>query len=320
MIKEKLFQINKLVNIKFNMRSFLRIITFSFQNIFRNFSLSIMTIMILILMLLSVNTMILIGVTTDKATSIIKEQIDVSMYFNHKATPEQVEELKQYIVAFPEVTTSTFLNAEEALAQFKETYGGNDKIMGALTEIGENPLGPVIVVKTREPSDYKKIIEALSVPEYKDIIEARTFEDTELAIDKIDTVIQKVEAFSIGLSIFFGIIAFIIIFNTIRVAIYTQRTESSIKKLVGATNWFIRAPYLVSALTYSIIACVVSLGIVWIAVTYIDPQLSGIFQQANFLTSFINSSIIILFLTQFGMVLLLTGISSMLAMGRYLRV
>lgn len=302
------------------MRSLVRVVKFSLQDIYRNFSLSIMTILILILMLLSINAMILVGVITDKATSTIKDQIDVSIYFNHQASQERVDELRSYIVSFPEITDHVFYSSKEALEQFKATYGDNPKIMGALDQLEENPLGPTIVLKTREPSDYKKIIDALNVPEYRDTIEARTFEDTQKAITKIDVVTKKVEAFSLALSAFFAVIAFIIIFNTIRVTIYTQRIEISIKKLVGATNWFIRGPYLVSSVLYSVVASFTTLFLVSLLVRAIDPQFAGIFQQSNFLTSFVNSSIILLFASQFAMVLTLTIISSLLAMRRYLRV
>ena len=63
----------------------------------------------------------------------------------------------------------------------------------------------------------------------------------------------------------FGIISFLIIFNTIRVSINTQRTEISIKRLVGASNWFIRGPYLIEAILFSIVSIVFTFGIVFIA-------------------------------------------------------
>ena len=316
----QLFQIKKWVSIKYNMSSIIRVIKFSLQDIFRNFSLSLMTVMILVLMLLSVNAMVLVRVVTNKATTTIKDQIDVSIYFNNNATPDRVQELTSYIVSFPEITNYTFLSSDEALQQFKSTYGENQKIMDALDQLEENPLGPTIVLKTKEPSDYNKIIDALNVPEYRDTIEARTFEDTQRAIDKIDTITKKVEVFSLSLSIFFALIAFIIIFNTIRVTIFTQRTEINIKKLVGATNWFVRGPYLISSVIYSFVSTCIAIGIIFVAVSSIDPQFAEIFQQSDFLTSFINSSIILLFVSQFAIVLLLTIVSSLLAMRKYLRV
>ena len=302
------------------MISFFRVIKFAFQDIFRNFSLSVMTVLILILMLLSVNTVIFIKVVTGQATETIKNQIDVSIYFDHEATDKQIEEMKKYIASFPEVIESKFYTKEESLEEFKKTYADNAKIINALAELKENPLGAMFVVKTREPGDYHKIIQALSVPEYKDIVEARTFEDTEKAIERIDTITKNVEQFSVALSAFFALISFIIIFNTIRVSIYTQRVEISIKKLVGATNWFIRGPYIVEALIFSAISTVLSAILVYIAARGIDPYIGAMFQQPQFLTNYLTSHILLLFGSQFGAVLLLTIVSSLLAMRKHLRV
>lgn len=302
------------------MISFFRVIKFAFQDIYRNFSLSIMTVLILILMLLSVNTVIFIRVLTEQATTTIKNQIDVSVYFDHEATDKQIEEMKKYVTSFPEVIESKFYTKEETLEEFKKTYASNPKILNALGELKENPLGSMLIVKTREPGDYKKIIDALSVPEYQNIVEARTFEDTAKAIERIDTITKNVEQFSVALSGFFALIAFIIIFNTIRVAIYTQRIEISIKKLVGATNWFIRGPYIVEALIFSALSTALAAGVVIFAAHSLDPYIGTLFQSPGFLTNYLSSHIIMLFGIQFGAVLLLTIVSSLLAMRKHLRV
>jgi len=302
------------------MISFFRVIKFAFQDMFRNFSLSIMTVLILILMLLSINTVVFIRVLTGQATATIKDQIDVSVYFDHNATDKQIDEMKKYVTSFPEVIEHTFYTKEQTLEEFKKTYANNPKILNALGELKENPLGSMLVVKTREPGDYKKIIDALTVPEYKDIVEARTFEDTEKAIERIDTITKNVEQFSVALSVFFALISFIIIFNTIRVAIYTQRIEISIKKLVGATNWFIRGPYIVEALIFSALSTALAAGTVIFAAHRLDPYIGAMFQEPAFLTNYLSSNILMLFGIQFGAVLLLTIFSSLLAMRKHLRV
>jgi len=97
------------------MRSFFRAIKFAFQDIFRNLSLSLMTILILILMLFSVNTLIIIKFFTSQATQSIKNQIDVSIFFSPEATDGQIAEAQDYIRSFPEVTGITYLDKEKVL-------------------------------------------------------------------------------------------------------------------------------------------------------------------------------------------------------------
>jgi cell division transport system permease protein len=302
------------------MLGFLRVAKFAIQDIARNASLSFMTVLVLVLMLLSVNTVIIVRTLTGEATNSIKERIDVSIYFDHTATQDQISEIESYVKAFPEVTKAELLSRESVLEEFKKKYDGNDEISAAIAELDENPLGATLVVKTREPGDYKKIIESLSVPEYEHVIESKTFEDTEQAIAKIDVIMSQVEKFSFALSAFFAFIAFIIIFNTVRVAIYTQRIEISIKKLVGATNWFIRGPYAIEALIFSLISVVVTYGVIMLVSSFLDPYISVVFGDATFLTNYFNSHIILLFGSQFIGVFALTILSSFFAMRKHLRV
>lgn len=271
-------------------------------------------------MLLSINTMIGVRLLTQEAINNIKNQIDVSIYFNAEAKDTEITEVKTYLTSFPEVLSTTFFTKEQSLDKFKEMYKDNPKILATIDELGGNPLGAMMIVKTRDPKDYNKIIKALSVPEYDTIIEAKTFGDTQKAIDKIQVITNQVEKFSLALTSLFAIISFIIIFNTIRVAIFTQRTEISIKKLVGASNWFVRGPYLIESLIFSTI----SLGISFVTVRFVakfsDPYITAIFEKSGILTNYLNSHIMELVGLQFIAVLFLTFATSLLAMRKYLRV
>lgn len=302
------------------MFSLLRVIKFALQDMIRNISLSLMTILILVLMLLSVNTLVVVRTLTEEASKLIRDQIDVSIYFDQEATESEIEEVKNYINQFPEVVDVKYLTPEEVLVEFREQHNDNPDIVASLDELGTNPLGSTMIVKTRQPSDYQKIIESLRIPEYESIIEAKTFGDTEKAIERIDTITTQVERFSFSLSILFAAIAFLIIFNTVRVAIYTQRTEISIKKLVGATDWFIRGPYVLEAFIFSLISVLITYGLVVFSLNFLDPYIAVVFQKEAILTNYLNSNIIWLLGIQFGAVLLLTVMSSLLAMRRYLRV
>lgn len=297
----------------------IRILKFAFEDIFRNFSLSFMTVLILILMLFSINTLLIVRVITNKSISVVKDQIDVSIYFNSDASENEISEIRDYITSFPEVIMNTFLDKEQVLTDFKQMYADNETIMLSFQELGENPLGSTLIVKTRDPKDYQKIIAALNVPEYKDIIEAKTFEDTEIAIEKITNVTAQLERFTYFLTALFAVISFVIIFNTIRVAIYTQRVEIGIKKLVGATNWYVKGPYIVEALIFSIISTFLAFSTIFLTISFLDKYLAVIFSSTNLLTNYYNLNIIGLVGIQFLAVFLLTSLSSLFAMGKYLR-
>jgi cell division transport system permease protein len=301
------------------MLSFLRIIKFAFQDLGRNFSLSFMTVFILVLMLLSVNTLWSLDVLTKIAVEAVKKQIDVSIYFVPEATDKNVNEIKNYIQMFSEVTDVKLESKEEVLVSFREQHKLQKEALDALSELGQNPFGPTMIIKTKEPKDYKKIIDALNVPEYENLIEAKSFDNHEDAIERLQNITNRIERIGFGLAVLFALISFLIIFNTIRVAINTQRMEINIKRLVGASSWFIRGPYLVESLIFTILSVAFTMVVVFLALRSIDPYLAVVLPDGFSLTNYFRSNMLMLFGAQALAVLLLTVLSSGLAMRKQLK-
>ncbi len=302
------------------MPSFLRIFKFAFQDLVRNLGLSFMTVFILILMLLSVNTLWSLNVLTKESVRLVKQEINVSFYLTAEATDRNVKEVTAYIKSFPEVVETQILTREQVLDSFKIRHQVSTEVLQALSELGGNPFGPTIIVKTKEPEDYKKIIQALNVPEYEHLIEGKSFEGHEEALDRIQAITNRIEKVGLGVTLLFALISFLIIFNTIRVAIYSQRAEISIKRLVGANNWFIRGPYLVESVIFTVLSISATMIIVLFASRWVDRYLGVVFPSSFSLTNYYQSHMLYLFGIQTLAVLILTMLSSSLAMRRQLKV
>jgi len=286
----------------------------------RNLGLSFMTMFILVLMLLSVNTLLALDITTGEAVKLVKNEVNISIYLSPLASEKQIDDLKKTINSFPKVTELSVTGRAEVLAAFKLRHQGSKEVLQALDELGGNPFGPTLVVKTNEPEDYKEIMQVLNTPEYNEIIEGKSFDEHEDAIEKIENITKRVEKIGWALSVLFAIISFLIIFNTIRVAIQTQRVEISIKRLVGANNWFIRGPYLVESVVFTVVSVAATIALVFTAFRWVDPYLAVVFPNGFALTNYFQSNMLYLFGIQLGAVLLLTVISSSLAMRRQLKV
>ncbi|HNU96073.1 MAG TPA: permease-like cell division protein FtsX [Candidatus Magasanikbacteria bacterium] len=302
------------------MRAVYRVTKYALQDLGRNLGLSAMTVFILVLMLLSVNILWGVDVLTQQATSMVKEQINISLYFKAETTDENLTEIKKYLSILPEITEMFAISREEVLESFKSRHQMSTEVLSALEELEENPFGPTLVIKTREPEDYKKVLQAVDVPEYDALIETKSFEGNEEGIEKLQNITNRIERVGFGLAALFAIISFLIIFNTIRVAIYTQRIEISIKRLVGASTWFIRGPYIVEAFVFSLLSVSITFGLIYLGLKFVDPYLSIVFSNGFTLTNYYNSNIIWLVGIQFVSVLLLTFISSGLAMRKQLKV
>ncbi len=302
------------------MRSFYRIAKFAFQDIVRNLGLSFMTVFILVLMLLSVNTLWSLDIVTRKAVQMVRDQVTISFYLTSDIADQNVKELKSYLSTFPEVVELKYSSREDVLKTFKNTHKYSLEILQALDELGGNPFGPTITLRTKEPGDYKKIIDALSVPEYEPLIESKSFDGNESALDQVQLITSRIERVGLGLSLLFAVIAFLIIFNTIRVAIQSQRIEISIKRLVGANNWFIRGPYWLEAAIFTVVSIIITILTVFVALNWLDPYIGIVFGYRFSLTDYYVSHMLYVFGIQAIAVLLLTIISSGLAMRRQLKV
>lgn len=301
------------------MISIFRVIKYAFQDMARNAGLSLMTVFILVLMLLSVNLLWSVKILADEAAHLIEEQVNISLYLNPAIKPASQEELVGYLKSFPEVVDLKLLKPADVLESFKQRHHGRAEMLAALEELDQNPFGPTIIIKTKESGQYQRVIDALAVPEYDALIEAKSFEGHEEALGRLQTITGRVETGGLALALFFIVISFLIIFNTIRVAIYTQRVEINIKRLVGANNWFIRGPYIVESIFFTLISLVVSGGLIMYGLRYLDPYLGVAFPNHFSLTNYYISHSVYLAAIQGAAVIGLTILSSSLAMQKHLR-
>jgi len=299
----------------------LRIIKFAFQDFWRNIWLSLVTISILILALLSVNVLIFMNAMTDEVIQSVQEKIDVSVYFKESASQAEIDNLQTKLSELPEVREVVFVSKDEALEKFKEKHKDNQKIQETLQEIGENPLLNSVIIKANSTEEYDAVIAFLENPEYSNLIQDKNFTDHRLIIDRINSVTNKVEKFGITVSIIFGIIAILIVYNAIRVTIYTHKEEIGVMRLVGATNWFIRTPFLIGSLLYAVLAVGLTVAILYPALGFIQPYFNNLLADYGFdLVAYFNSHFLLIFGAELLGVIILTVISSGMAIGKYLRV
>lgn len=299
----------------------LRVLKFAVQDFWRNIWLSLVTVSILVLALLSVNVLIFMNVMADEVVSSVQEKIDVSIYFKETVTQAEIDNLSGKINELEGVREVNFVSKEDALEKFKEKHKDNPKIQETLQEIGANPLTDSLIVKATSTEYYDSILSFIENPEYSALIQDKDFTDHRLIISRINDVTNKVEKFGITMSIIFGIIAILIVYNAIRVIIYTHKEEIGVMRLVGATNWFIRTPFLVESVIYAVLAVVCAVGVLFPILGLIQPYFNNLLADYGFdLVSYFNSHFLLIFGLELVSVIGLTVISSGFAISKYLRV
>ena len=205
--------------------SFVRVLKFGLNNFYRNIWLSLATTLVMILTLFTVSSLLILSIIGTSALVIVKDRVDISIYLNPEVKENKISELKNILRAMPEVKSVEFISKEDALELFKEKHQDDSLIISSINELDKNPLQATFVIKARYPEDYSIISNSLKTAEYKDIIEKITFEDNKSIIDKINSTTDFIEKTGIIASLVFSFITIIFMFNTIRLAIYSQKDE-----------------------------------------------------------------------------------------------
>ena len=297
-----------------------RIITTAWKHFTRNLWLALTTIFVLVLALLSVNVLVGVNVLMTNATRTLEDKIDVSVYFAPSTTQAVLDQAKFFMSGLPQVRDAQLLTADQALASFKERHAGDEKILGALNEIDGNPLGATLILKARKTGDYPFLLEALKNPQFDFAITSKNYEDHADTIDRVRQMSRSIQLFGAGLIAIFALFSVLIVFNTIRVAIYTQREEIGIMRLVGASSAYVRLPFVVEGIFLALLAMLFAGALVAGIVGYLDPRLSGVFDGGTpGLVSFFFGNAPMIALTEGMALAALVALSSWAAVGKYLK-
>ncbi|MEK7648907.1 MAG: permease-like cell division protein FtsX [Patescibacteria group bacterium] len=301
----------------------IRIIRFAFQNFWRNLWLSTVTITVMTLAFLSVNFFLLANVFFDTALDAIEARVNLTIFFKPTAQDSDIQALAARLQAMPNVSGVTYVTKDQALDQLKNKFSqqGNTLIQDTLKELDTNPLSGNLVIQAGDVSNYAAIQEVLKADEYATFIENQTMDDRQALIEKIKSVKDNIVRAGIAVNAFFAFVVILIIFNTIRMTIYTRKREIGIMKLVGATNWFIRAPLIVESLLYSVISIALTIVILYPILGASQPYVSKFFDgQALDVIGYFSNNFTTIFGTELLAAFILSVMSSSIAIGRYLKV
>jgi cell division transport system permease protein len=216
------------------------------SNIFRNFSITVASVLTVMVSLFLVGFSFMLGQGVENATRRWQGGIEFIVFLNPNATPEQVQTVDRDLKDSPEIERVTFVDQNAAYEEFKQLFAGQQDLLESVTP---DVLPPSYRVVPRQKD--AQSVEALSVqfrgkPGVKDVVSA-----TE-TIRLVQQLSSRLTLGIIAVSVFLLVAAFLLILNTIRMAIFARRREIEVMKLVGATNWFIRVPFMVEGLVQGI--------------------------------------------------------------------
>jgi len=300
--------------------SFFRVIKFSLQDMFRNIWLTVVTITILVLALFSVNMLLTLNIITRTAINSIKDKIDINLYLKPTASEDKILSLKAEISGYSQVKKIDYISKAEALESFKSKHQNDPEVLEALRQLGENPLTPTLVIKANNLEQYNELAAKLNKIK-SDIIESRNFDNHKLIISKIENISRKINEVGIFVSLVFIAVSILVVYNAIKVAIYTHRREIGIMKLVGASNWFVKSPFLISGIIYALIGVVLIVVIFYAFLMLLQPYLEVFFSGYSInIVSYFSKNFIYIFGIEFIVAAIINILASFTALGRYSKV
>ncbi len=304
------------------MTTFLRIWRAGFKNIFRNAWLSTAATAIMVVTILIMTFFAFSSIFVRTQLTQVRSKIDLSIFLSDDATKDQIQALQSKIGGIENVSAVNYVSKTDALERLKNSSTEGEKLAKSAQEIG-NPLPASFEVKLTNIDQISS-----SNGNIKSLEEATIITDTSLdnrddnrqgVVENVISISNSVSKIGAILSVLFLVIALMIIFNTIRMAIFTRREEVEIMKLVGATKWFIRGPFLVEGTLYGIFGAILSLAILIPFTRAVSPFLTDKLGAGSTLDYF-ASHFLAVSGSMFAIGILIGVISSWLALIRYLKI
>jgi cell division transport system permease protein len=303
------------------MLQFWRVLHAGSRNFMRNAWLSTAATAV---MTITLSIVVLSFISNSALTSTIKgvtDKIDVSIYLNDAVTPDQRLAFQHALEANSNVESVTYRSKAQALSIYEAQNKNNPTILQGLQFAG-NPLPASFQIKAKDPKHLDSIITIADEPQFQSMLDPTAppsysgqNRDT---INRIVRISNFFKSSGLIASIFFVVISTLIIFNTIRMAIFTRKEEIEIMKLVGATKWFIRGPFIFEAALYGIVAAIIALCLSYTLLLGGGPKLANYIDVQSTI-NFFQSYPLLIIGGELVIGVCIGAFSSMMAMSRYLK-
>jgi len=257
--------------------------------------------------------------TASQIVASLQDKIDISAYFTPDATEDQILQLKSDLQSLGEVASIAYISREQALADFKERHAQDQLIQESLAQLDFNPLAASLNIKAKDSAQYASIVQFLENNKFRSIIDKIDFYENKGVIERIQKISGGIRDWGLAATLILAIIAVLVTFNTIRLTIFNQKQEIEIMRLVGASNWHIRGPYLVEGGLYGLFAALAALAIFYPAVFFISDKVSSFAPDIN-LSSYFFGGIAQIFLLVIVLGIFLGVTSSFIAIRKHLKV
>lgn len=296
-----------------------RIIKMAVISVWRNRWLSLATTLIIILTLLIISVFTFLVLIVNRTAASMREKVDLVVYLKESDSEDQISALSDLISSRPEVKKIIFISKEEALNRWRARYAEDQNLQNIVNE-NDNPLPRSLEVKTKNPEDIEKVANFLQSEDYAPLISKLSYQQNKDMIDRLVRITSFIKKIGVGLSILFMIISILVVYNAIKLTIIARSDELEIMRLVGATDAYVRLPFVFEGLIFGVTASIVSMIAIFIAYYFLTPVFVRYLADIGFdVGVFMRSSLHQVVSVQFLVALLLGIFCSFWATRQHLR-
>lgn len=239
------------------MKTFFYTLKQAFIQFGRNRSMSLISIFAITCMLLILSLFFIMFINVNAAAESVKGDYNsIEIFLLDETTPEQADVMVEDMKQQKGVSDAFYKTKDEAMAEFKARWGDNGYLLDGLAK---NPLPNSIVVMISDLEQADAL--AAHAEEYEGIEDVKYYKST---VDKLLKATKFIQVSAIILMIFLIIVSIIVVSNTIKLTVFNRSEEISIMKYVGATNWFIRGPFLIEGILIGVLSSVIALAITYL--------------------------------------------------------
>lgn len=308
---------------KHNLITIWRIIKTGAQNFIRNATLAIAAIAVMVITLTIILFSVIANATFGNTIQQITDRIDISVYLKDTITDNQKDKLLNDLKQIENVKSVKYLSKEDVLEAYKKQNQENLDLQLAISQT-DNPLPATVQIKPKDPNRILEIQDYLDKPEVMALQSDKTSYsgDRKTALDKITKAAQFLRQAGLVSVIVFATVSMLIIFNTIRMAIFNRRDELQIMRLLGASTWYIRGPFVVETIMYGVVSAIISVTLCntlfVVSSSAFDASSLGLL-DIKFANDYFASHFWVILAGQLVIGILIGAASSVVATRRYLK-
>ncbi len=294
-----------------------RITKTSLISLWRNLWLSIAAILMMVVTLLSISFFVDSLIITNRTTQSLRDRVDMTVFFNDSASKDQIFAIQNIMLSRQDIKSVDYVSKEKALDQWRDRNKDNESLKNIITEL-DNPLPRSLQIKTENPEDLDSIYGYLNTDDYKPLIREISYSKNKNLIDRLVNITNFVKVIGWSVTIIFVFISVLVVYNTVRLAIFARSSEIDIMKLVGAGDWYVRGPFVIEGVFYGISGATIASIIFFFAAKFTIPVVQRYLGFADFNFA-LNTNFLFIYLLLLLVGLLLGVFCSVLAIRKHLK-